>query len=75
MSIQSTARLTVLILAPLFTFTACSSNPSRQDIGLVTGAVVGGVVGSSLTGGSTAGTVGGAAAGGYLGSRIAKDLK
>lgn len=54
---------------------ACSSNPSKQDIGMVTGAVVGGVVGSALTGGSGVGTVGGAAAGSYIGNRIGRDLE
>lgn len=51
----------------------CSSNPSRQEIGTVTGAVIGGVVGSALTG-STTGTVVGAGAGAYVGNRVGKDL-
>jgi osmotically inducible lipoprotein OsmB len=55
--------------------TACTSNPSKQDIGTVTGAVVGGVLGSSLTYGSTAGTVAGSLAGGYVGRQIGKELE
>lgn len=54
--------------------TGCSSNPSKQEIGTVTGAVLGGVVGTALTG-NTAGTVVGAGAGAYVGNRLAKDLK
>lgn len=52
----------------------CASNPSREDIGTVTGAVVGGVTGSALTGGSTLGTIGGAVGGGYVGKRIGKGM-
>lgn len=52
----------------------CSTNPSREEIGTVTGAVVGGVAGSALTGGSTAGTIGGAVGGGYVGNRLGKDM-
>ncbi len=55
--------------------TGCNTNPSKQDIGLVTGAVVGGVVGSAITGGTTFGTVTGAAAGGLIGRKIGKDLE
>jgi osmotically inducible lipoprotein OsmB len=54
---------------------ACTSNPSKQDIGTVTGAVVGGILGSSLTYGSTAGTVAGSVAGGYVGRQIGKELE
>lgn len=73
MNVQSTARVALLALVPWLA--ACTSNPSRQDIGMVSGAIVGGVVGSALTGGSTAGTVGGAAAGTYIGHQIAKEMK
>lgn len=59
----------------LLGLSGCTSNPSKQDLGLVSGAVIGGIVGSTLTGGSDVGTVGGAAAGGYLGSRIGRDLE
>lgn len=54
---------------------ACSSTPTKQEIGTVSGAVIGGIVGSSLTYGSGAGTVGGAAAGAYVGNRIGKELE
>ncbi len=55
--------------------TACSTPPTKQQIGTATGAVVGGIVGSSLTAGSTIGTIGGAAAGGVIGNEIAKRMK
>lgn len=54
---------------------ACTSNPSKQDVGMVTGAVVGGIVGSSLTYGSTAGTVAGSVAGGYVGRLVGKEME
>ena len=73
MKFQLTARVALLVMLPWLA--ACNSNPSKQDIGMVSGAIVGGVVGSAVTAGSTAGTVGGAAAGGYLGNRIAKEMK
>ena len=53
---------------------ACSSNPTREQIGTATGAVVGGVVGSELSGGSTLGTVGGAAVGGVVGNQVGKNM-
>jgi osmotically inducible lipoprotein OsmB len=60
-----------LIVAPAM-LGACSSSPTRQQIGTATGAVVGGVVGAVVTGGSTVGTVAGAAAGGVVGAELAK---
>jgi len=73
MKIQSTARIALVALVPFLA--ACTSNPSKQDIGMVSGAVIGGIVGSAATGGSTVGTVGAAAAGSYVGNRIAKEMK
>lgn len=52
----------------------CNSNPSRQEIGTVSGAVVGGIVGSAVTGRTGVGTVGGAAAGAYVGNKIGREL-
>lgn len=52
---------------------ACSSPPSRQDIGIASGAVIGGVVGSMMTGGSTVGTAAGAAGGALVGRELTKD--
>ena len=60
-----------LIVAPAM-LGACSSSPTRQQIGTATGAVVGGVVGAVVTGGSTVGTVAGAAACGVVGAELAK---
>jgi len=68
-----TVRTGVCIIA--LAIAGCSGNPTRQEIGTVTGAVVGGVVGSALTGGSTAGTVVGAGAGAYVGNRVGKDME
>jgi osmotically inducible lipoprotein OsmB len=65
--------LVVILLASL-SLAACSTNPSKREIGTVTGAVVGGIVGSALTGGSGVGTIGGAAAGSYVGNRIGSQL-
>lgn len=64
----------IFALALLPLMAACNTNPSKQEIGTVSGAVVGGIVGTTLTG-STVGTVGGAAAGAYIGNRIGKDLE
>ena len=60
-----------LLVAPAM-LGACSTPPTRQQVGTATGAVVGGVVGAVVTGGSTLGTVAGAAAGGLVGAEIAK---
>jgi osmotically inducible lipoprotein OsmB len=60
-----------LMVAPAM-LGACSSSPTRQQIGTATGAVVGGVVGAVVTGGSTVGTVAGAAAGGLVGAELTK---
>lgn len=51
---------------------ACSSPPTRQEIGIASGAVVGGVVGSVVTGGSTIGTAAGAAGGALVGRELTK---
>jgi len=46
---------------------ACSTNPTKEQIGTGVGAAAGGAVGHVLTGGSALGTVGGAAAGALIG--------
>jgi surface antigen len=55
---------------------ACESNPSKEDIGMITGAVLGGVLGHQVGNGSgrTAATIGGAALGAFLGSRIGRSM-
>ena len=51
--------------------TACSSNPSRQQVNTGVGAVAGGLVGNAGLGG-TLGTLGGAAAGALIGNEVSK---
>lgn len=68
------AWLPAIAAAAVLATAGCSSNPSREDIGMVTGAVVGGAAGSALSGGSTLGTVGGAVGGGYVGKRLGEDM-
>jgi surface antigen len=55
---------------------ACDSNPSKQDVGMVSGAVIGGVIGHQFGHGSgnAIATIGGAALGGYVGSRIGRKM-
>ncbi len=65
--------LTLCLLVAPTLLGACSTAPTRQQIGTATGAVVGGVLGAVVTGGSTVGTVAGAAAGGVVGLEIAKN--
>jgi osmotically inducible lipoprotein OsmB len=62
------------VIAALVLCSACSTPPTRQDIGIVGGAVAGGVIGSVLTGGSTVGTAAGAAGGALVGRQIANTL-
>lgn len=54
--------------------TACGT-PTRQQVGIGTGAVLGGIAGSAVTDGSTIGTLGGAAVGGVIGNEVAKKKK
>jgi len=55
---------------------ACESQPSKQDIGMATGAVLGGVIGHQIGGGSgkTAATIGGAALGAFIGNRVGRNM-
>lgn len=71
---MSTRWMIPLLLAATTAVAGCNSNPTKQDVGTVSGAVVGGIVGASLTG-TTTGAVAGAAAGGLVGNRIAKELE
>jgi osmotically inducible lipoprotein OsmB len=63
----SIAALAALVVS----LAACTTPPTRQQMGIGTGAVVGGVVGNVLTGGLL-GTVGGAAVGGVIGNEMSK---
>lgn len=58
----------LMVLAGL---SACSTPPTRQQVGIGTGAVVGGVVGNAVGGGAL-GTIGGAAVGGVIGNEVTK---
>jgi surface antigen len=62
-----------LVLALL---AACESQPSKEDIGMATGAVLGGVLGHQIGGGSgkTVATIGGAALGAFVGSRVGRNM-
>lgn len=60
----------------MLTFSSCSTPPTKQDIGLVSGGVIGGAIGSLFGGGSgkvvAAGI--GAVGGAFLGSEIGKSM-
>jgi len=66
--------LAALVALPLLG--ACESNPSKQDIGMATGAILGGVLGNQVGHGAgrAVATVGGAALGAFLGSNIGKKM-
>ncbi len=72
-----TGRLMALVVAQFLVvavgLAACSSPPTRQEIGIASGAVVGGVVGSVMTGGSTLGMAAGAAGGALVGRELTKN--
>jgi surface antigen len=64
------------LLAALPLLGACESNPSKQDIGMATGAILGGVLGHQVGHGAgrTVATIGGAALGAFLGSNIGRKM-
>lgn len=70
-----TTRIIAATLA-LALLAACESQPSKQDIGMATGAVLGGVLGHQVGGGSgkTVATIGGAALGAYVGNRVGRNM-
>lgn len=69
---QTLRRAAAAFLVPAAVFlTACSTNPTHEQIGTAAGAVIGGVAGKAV-GGGTLGTVGGAAAGAVIGNEIGK---
>jgi osmotically inducible lipoprotein OsmB len=70
MSVQKLAS-SVTALALVASLAACTTPPTRQQMGIGSGAVVGGVIGNVLTGGLL-GTVGGAAVGGVIGNELSK---
>ena len=63
----------LVIAALAFSVAACSSAPTKQQIGTATGAIIGGAAGAVLTG-STTGTIVGAGAGAVIGSEVGKSL-
>ncbi|HEX5769261.1 MAG TPA: RT0821/Lpp0805 family surface protein [Burkholderiales bacterium] len=72
---MSCKHLVTALLALVF-LGACESNPSKEDIGMATGAVLGGVIGHQFGSGSgnTIATIGGAALGAFVGSRIGRSM-
>ena len=58
----------------LIGLSACSTPPTRQQVGIGTGAVVGGVVGNAVGGGAL-GTIGGAPVGGVIGNEVTQPHK
>ncbi|MFT3814206.1 MAG: glycine zipper 2TM domain-containing protein [Acidovorax sp.] len=58
-------------LAGALSLGGCAHGPTRNQVGIGTGAVVGGVVGNALIGGPLA-TVGGAAAGALVGNELTR---
>jgi surface antigen len=67
--------VTALLL--VFFLGACeSSPPSKEDIGMVSGAILGGVLGHQVGNGSgkTVATIGGAALGAFIGSGIGRNM-
>ncbi|RJF97453.1 glycine zipper 2TM domain-containing protein [Noviherbaspirillum saxi] len=71
MMIQRTLISIVSALTLVSALSACGT-PTRQQVGVGTGAVLGGVAGNAVTGGSTLGTIGGAAVGGLVGNEVSK---
>lgn len=68
---MSNSITSVLCAFALVGLTACTTSPTRQQVGIGTGAVLGGVAGNVL-GGGVLGTVGGAAVGGVIGNEVTK---
>jgi len=63
--------ITLLVLA------GCGSNPpSKENVGMVSGAVIGGVLGNQVGHGAgrAIATIGGAALGGFVGNRIGRNM-
>jgi surface antigen len=73
--IMFTTKIIAATLA-LALLAACESQPSKQDIGMATGAVLGGVLGHQIGKGTgqTVATIGGAAIGGFVGSRVGRNM-
>ena len=64
-----------LLIVPLL-FACESYTPTREDIGMTTGAVLGGAIGHQFGGGhgKTVATIGGAALGAFMGSRVGRTM-
>ena len=71
---MSTRIVTSALAATLLTaaISGCSTSPTRQQVGIGTGAVVGGVLGNVVTDGGVLGTAGGALVGGVIGNEVTK---
>ncbi len=68
----SRSLISIIWTVTLASALAACGTPSKQQVGVGTGAVLGGVAGNVITGGSTLGTVGGAAVGGVVGNELSK---
>ena len=68
--------LAVVVIAAAFLSGCESYSPSKQDIGMATGAVLGGLLGHQIGGGGgrTIATIGGAAVGAFLGSHVGRRM-
>lgn len=76
--IATSAKIRVIASAAAFALTtACQQfDPTKQDVGMATGAILGGVLGAQIGHGSgrAVATVGGAALGAFLGSAGGKSM-
>jgi len=60
----------------IFAVAGCEAQPSKEDIGMATGAVLGGVLGHQVGKGTgqVVATIGGAALGGFIGNRVGRNM-
>ncbi len=68
--------LPAAIVCGALVIASCSTGPTNQDIGTVTGGIVGGLIGSQFGGGSgqVAAAAAGAVVGAYIGNKIGQSM-
>lgn len=68
--------ITTAAFCGALTIASCSTPPSNQDIGTVTGGVIGGLIGSQFGGGAgqVAAAAAGAVVGAYIGNKIGESM-